>query len=121
MSRSSPPPSPTAGKAPLDDFSGAPDQAGPPPSPSSPLKRRLNLRLAALMRWTHIYLSMFSLATLWFFSVTGITLNHPDWFFDQAERNTQAQGQLNVKWLNLEVPGAAQGTSVGDRSNASEQ
>ena len=38
------------------------------------------------MRWLHIYLSMFSLAVVLFFSVTGITLNHPDWFFGGAER-----------------------------------
>ena len=42
-----------------------------------PLRRRLNIRFAKLMRWLHIYLSMFSLAVVLFFSVTGITLNHP--------------------------------------------
>jgi hypothetical protein len=82
-------------------------------SPS--LRRKLNLRLAALMRWTHIYLSMFSLAALLFFSVTGVTLNHPDWFFGEAERSAQAQGQVNVKWLNLEVPRA----DSGDEADAS--
>ena len=30
------------------------------------------------MRWLHIYLSMFGLAAVLFFSVTGITLNHPN-------------------------------------------
>lgn len=56
------------------------------------------------MRWLHIYLSMFGLAAVLFFSVTGITLNHPDWFFGEAERRTQAEGQINVKWLHLEAP-----------------
>ena len=37
------------------------------------------------MRWLHVYLSMISLAVVLFFSVTGITLNHPDWFFDAAK------------------------------------
>jgi uncharacterized protein len=66
------------------------------------------------MRWTHIYLSMFSLAALLFFSVTGITLNHPDWFFGEAESHTQTQGQLNVRWLNLDVPT----TGTGDEADA---
>ena len=41
------------------------------------MKRRLAIRFAKLMRWLHIYLSMFGLAAVLFFSVTGITLNHP--------------------------------------------
>jgi hypothetical protein len=56
------------------------------------------------MRWVHIYLSMFGLAAVLFFSVTGITLNHPDWFYGGAEHIVQAQGHLNVKWMNLEPP-----------------
>jgi uncharacterized protein len=63
------------------------------------LTRRLNIRLAKLMRWLHIYLSMFSLAVVLFFSVTGITLNHPNWFFTEAERREQAEGEINLKWL----------------------
>jgi hypothetical protein len=82
-----------------------PARASNPPS----LGRKLNLRLAALMRWTHIYLSMFGLAALLFFSVTGITLNHPDWFYGGAERSVQAQGHVNVKWLNLDIPRADSG------------
>jgi hypothetical protein len=55
------------------------------------------------MRWTHIYLSMFSMAAILFFSVTGITLNHPGWFFGETERSTQAQGQVDTRWLGSEV------------------
>ncbi len=51
------------------------------------------------MRWLHIYLSMFSLAIVLFFSVTGITLNHPDWIFANAERSQQVEGQINPQWL----------------------
>jgi hypothetical protein len=69
------------------------------------------------MRWTHIYLSMFGLAAILFFSVTGITLNHPDWFYGGAGRNVQVQGQLNVRWLNLEVPRA----DSGDETDAARQ
>jgi hypothetical protein len=43
---------------------------------------------------------MFGLAAVLFFSVTGITLNHPDWFFGGAERQVQAEGDLDRKWLH---------------------
>jgi uncharacterized protein len=71
------------------------------------LTRRLNIKLAKLMRWLHIYLSMFSLAVVLFFSVTGITLNHPDWFFAGAERREQVEGEINVKWLHGGSPATA--------------
>ena len=64
MSRSSPPPSPTAGRAASDESRETPDRPANHPT----LRRKLNLRLAALMRWTHIYLSMFGLAALLFFT-----------------------------------------------------
>jgi uncharacterized protein len=51
------------------------------------------------MRWLHIYLSMFGLAAVLFFSVTGITLNHPDWAFGQVERRREAKGQVDLKWI----------------------
>ena len=71
-----------------------------------PLRRRLAIRLAALMRWLHIYLSMFGLAAVLFFSVTGLTLNHPDWFFGEAERRVQAEGRMDPSWLHLDAPAA---------------
>ncbi|MDX2031587.1 MAG: PepSY-associated TM helix domain-containing protein [Blastocatellia bacterium] len=48
---------------------------------------------ASLMRWLHIYLSMVSFAILFFFAITGLTLNHPDWFANRA-RTTQLKGTL---------------------------
>ena len=45
------------------------------------------------MRWIHIYLSMFGLAAVLFFGVTGLTLNHPEWFLDGAGRTVRAEGQ----------------------------
>jgi hypothetical protein len=42
---------------------------------------------------------MLGLAAVLFFSVTGITLNHPDWFFGESERRVQADGQMPPKWL----------------------
>ncbi len=56
------------------------------------------------MLWLHIYVSMFGLAAVLFFSVTGVTLNHPDWFFGEAERQVQAEGQVDLKWLNVGAP-----------------
>jgi uncharacterized protein len=47
---------------------------------------------------------MFSLAVVLFFSVTGITLNHPDWFFSGAERREQAEGEITLKWLQGDSP-----------------
>jgi hypothetical protein len=69
------------------------------PAPPRTLRRRLAIRLAAWMRWLHIYLSMFGLAAVLFFSVTGLTLNHPSWFAG-AERTVQAGGRLDARWLH---------------------
>ena len=55
------------------------------------------------MRWLHIYVSMFGLAAVLFFSVTGLTLNHPDWF-GEPERRVSAQGQMAPEWLRPGVP-----------------
>jgi uncharacterized protein len=60
----------------------------------------LVIRLAAWMRWLHIYASMLGLATVLFFSVTGVTLNHPGLFFGGAERRTETTGKLDGRWLN---------------------
>src|SRR5689334_23093059 len=100
MSRSSPPPSPTAGKDPDPVDNPGATAAGPgvnsrtSPTRGPSLARRFHLRLAAVMRWTHIYLSMFSMAALLFFSATGITLNHPSWFFGAREHSVQAEGHM---------------------------
>jgi uncharacterized protein len=76
----------------------------PSKPPVRSLRRRLNIKFAKLMRWLHIYLSMFSLAVVLFFSVTGITLNHPDWFFSGAENSREAEGDVQSQWLHTPVP-----------------
>lgn len=58
------------------------------------------------MLWLHIYVSMFGLAAVLFFSVTGITLNHPGWFSDGAMHQVEAEGQVNLKWLNSDASSA---------------
>ena len=56
--------------------------------------------LAKLSRWLHIYLSMVSFAIVFFFSVTGLTLNHPGWLGADEQTVTKKKGGLNVKWVN---------------------
>lgn len=96
MSRSDPPRSSIAEKV----RRSSPTPADHPAHGRS-LSRTLKIRLVKLTLWLHIYVSMFGLATVLFFSVTGITLNHPDWFFGNAERQVQAEGQLDAKWLHM--------------------
>jgi hypothetical protein len=61
--------------------------------------------------WLHIYLSMFGLAAVLFFSVTGITLNHPSWFFGASQHQIQVEGTLDRKWLPAQPSGSG---SSGD-------
>jgi len=60
---------------------------------------RWRRRVAMLSRWLHIYLSMVSFAIIFFFAITGLTLNHADKFGDQIH-STQDKGKLNLNWVN---------------------
>lgn len=53
----------------------------------------------SLFRWLHIYVSMAGLAATLFFSVTGLTLNHPDWMFGSARSEQTYSGQLDPAWF----------------------
>jgi hypothetical protein len=55
--------------------------------------------MAMLARWLHIYLSMISFAIVFFFAVTGLTLNHADKFANQLH-SVQEKGKLNLNWVN---------------------
>lgn len=57
-------------------------------------------RFAGLSRWLHIYLSMVSFTILLFFAVSGLTLNHADWFTSGKEILTKDSGNVNIKWVN---------------------
>jgi hypothetical protein len=59
----------------------------------------LKRRLAKYSRWLHIYVSMTSFVIVFFFAVTGWTLNHPDAFAGRGRR-TQATGTLDTKLTN---------------------
>ena len=57
-------------------------------------------RFAMLSRWLHIYLSMVSFAIVFFFAVTGLTLNHADKFGSQV-RTKETKGKLNAGWVKV--------------------
>ena len=59
------------------------------------------------MLWLHIYVSMFGLAAVLFFSVTGITLNHPDWFFGQRRAPGPGRGPGRPQVAQRRDAGAA--------------
>ncbi len=58
----------------------------------------LRHQVASWGRWLHIYLSMASFAILFFFAVTGLTLNHTDWFSAQ-QHTAQLKGNVETKWV----------------------
>ena len=60
-------------------------------------------RVAKATRWLHIYGSMLSLALVLFFAITGITLNHQDWFAAQ-QQTIERQGTLDRSWLKTADP-----------------
>ncbi|MFM2361811.1 MAG: hypothetical protein RLZZ316_713 [Bacteroidota bacterium] len=55
--------------------------------------------LARLSRWLHIYLSMVSFVIVLFFSITGLTLNHADYFQGKSVI-TENKGVLDSNWVN---------------------
>jgi len=78
-------------------------EEGPQPVPrrerANPLWKR---RLASWSRWLHVYLSLVSFAILFFFAVTGLTLNHQQWFAKQ-QKTTQFKGKVDAAWLKGDV------------------
>ncbi|MBH8558470.1 PepSY-associated TM helix domain-containing protein [Hymenobacter negativus] len=74
--------------------------AAPTSKPTSKPKSVAKKRTAAWSRWLHVYLSMLSFLVVLFFSVTGITLNHADWF-DGQQAETKRTGTLPAAWVNV--------------------
>ncbi len=64
----------------------------------------LKRRLAKYSRWLHIYVSMTSFVIVFFFAVTGWTLNHAE-RFSGREQLRKATGTLDMKALG--APGDA--------------
>ena len=73
------------------------------PASNEARPRRLPVRLAAPIRWLHTYLSMFGLVAVLFFSVTGITLNHPQWFYDGVATDAEFEGRLDPALIRGDV------------------
>jgi hypothetical protein len=55
-------------------------------------------RTVTWARWLHIYLSMGSFGILFFFAVTGLTLNHQEWFAKQ-QRTLTYKGSVDLAWV----------------------
>jgi len=84
MSKSRPYPLTTEKKMPVTD-----------PSANSTWRRRL----PRFIRWLHIYLSMISFAVVFFFAITGLTLNHAEKFGNQVSTR-ENKGKLKLSWVN---------------------
>lgn len=106
MSRSNPPPSPIATRAKTISPANETTAAAP-----RPRRRALSVRFAALARWLHIYASMLGLAAVLFFSVTGITLNHPSWFGGGTELRIEDEGRVPPELLRSDAPGTVDGVA----------
>jgi uncharacterized protein len=61
-------------------------------------QRPARLRIHSGLRWLHIYISMFSLLVIFFFAITGITLNHPEWGIVSREIAEDASGEFPPGW-----------------------
>jgi uncharacterized protein len=72
----------------------------PPKIVHKPLWKR---KLATVSRWLHLYLSMVSFGIVLFFAVTGLTLNHQDWFSGQ-QKTIDHSGNLDLKWVKTADP-----------------
>ena len=54
-----------------------------------------------MVRWLHLYVSVASFTIVLFFAVTGLTLNHADWFAGDTPEATRTTGKVNNAWLAL--------------------
>jgi len=70
----------------------------------APRPRTLKARTNVWLRWAHTYTSMISLLVVLFFSLTGITLNHPDWVFGTKDVTRTVSGTLPGGWIRNGQP-----------------
>jgi uncharacterized protein len=73
---------------------------------SAPRSPSLKFRIYRQCRIWHGYLSAFAFAALLFFSVTGLLLNHPDWFTSETPPIDEVSFALAPKQLD-EVRGSS--------------
>src|SRR3954451_19873308 len=79
-------------------------QPVPPREPAEQRNPAWKRKIAQWSRWLHIYLSMVSFAILFFFAVTGLTLNHQQWFAKQ-QKTLQYKGSMEKGWLRSSAGG----------------
>jgi hypothetical protein len=60
--------------------------------------------IARISRWLHIYLSMISFVIVLFFSATGLTLNHAD-YFQSKSTTKELKGYMMGNQYNYSVGG----------------
>jgi hypothetical protein len=94
MKKSQPQPSITTRSAPIE----SPARDRFPRTARVNWKLFLKRRVSTLSRWLHIYLSMASFCIVLFFAVTGLTLNHADWFAKQ-QTTVEVQGAVDNGWV----------------------
>jgi hypothetical protein len=70
------------------------------PNPTPTVRAHLRRKTAVVARWLHLYLSMGAFAIILFFAVTGLTLNHADWFSNQ-EKTIHSTGQMPQEWVRF--------------------
>lgn len=73
--------------------------AAPRPQSAPHWKAVWKRRVAKYGRWLHIYVSMGTFAVVLFFAVTGLTLNHAE-YFSGAERTARVDGALDARWTS---------------------
>jgi len=61
---------------------------------------QINKNTLSVSRLIHVYVSMALLTLLLFFSVTGITLNHPEWFSEHQAEIEEAELVIDLKLIN---------------------
>ena len=61
---------------------------------------KINKNTLSFSRLIHVYVSMALLTLLLFFSVTGITLNHPEWFSESQADIEEVELAVDLKLIN---------------------
>ncbi|MBE7172602.1 MAG: PepSY-associated TM helix domain-containing protein [Williamsia sp.] len=85
------------------------NQSAQPRQAAQPAKKKAKAgwkrSTAAFSRWLHTYLSMLSFVVVLFFALTGITLNHAEWF-DGKQVENKVDGTIPLAWVK--TPDTAQ-------------
>jgi hypothetical protein len=77
----------------------SPSAAPRPAADTAKPKQVWRKRTASFSRWLHLYLSMLTFFVVLFFSLTGLTLNHAEWFDGQQVEHSFT-GSVPAAWVN---------------------